>query len=256
MIRYPLILLCLFFSLTLAAQDNEEKPDQIEHFTKLIQKEPTNMLLYNNRAEAYLKLNDVTSAMADLNKVIELYKASPAEKGKELVAVAYYKLSETKLNEKQAEPALILIKSAIGFFPAEKTYLLHEARIYAAMPDKRDLAEQKFDNLVSKFGDDEKILMEYAKFLEPTDANKAVVLYEKVLRLNVMNKQALAALGKLFVEKGAKLADKDMASAYRDKAIGFYELLYTIEPERAGIKEALTELYTAQGRTEDLKKLK
>ena len=256
MIRSLLFSVVMMFCFTLAAQEGVDGLDKVEYFTGLIEKEPDNIMLYNNRAEAYLQANDMASAMADLNKIIELYKAAPKDKEQDIVAVAYYKLSEARLKDQKPDAALSFIASAIKLFPNEKTYLLHEARILATIPEEHDKAEQKFDALVSKFGDDEKILMEYASFLMPTDANKAVVLYEKVLRLNVMNKHALAALGKHFMSSAADETDKGLVTAYRDKAIGYYELLYTIEPQRPGLKQSLKDLYTAQGRTADLQKLK
>lgn len=256
MIRSLLLFFVIFFPIILFAQDELTAEQKLEQLTKQIIESPDNLVLYNNRADAYLQLNDLASAMADLNKVVELYKASPAEKEKEVVAVAYYKLSETKLKDGEADLALKHVSSAIKLVPNEKTYLLHEARIYGTMPDKYDMAEQKFDGLVSKFGDDEAILLEYGKFLLNNDPNKAVVLFEKVLRLNVMNKKALNALGGHFTKAAEQQSDKSMASTYRDKAIGYFELLFTIDPETEGLKASLRKLYTTQGRTADLEKLK
>lgn len=254
--RYLLCCLLTFFPVILFAQNDLTPQQKVEKISKQIEKEPENIVLYNNRADAYLQMSDVPSAMADLNKIVELYKASPEEKAKELVAVAYLKLSETKLKEEEAAPALTLIAGALKLFPREKTYMLHEARVLAAMPDKHEMAQQKFDNLVVTFGDDEQILMEYAKFLLPTEPAKAVVLLEKVLRLNVMNKKALSALGKHYKTIAAEQTDKSLKSVYREKAIGYYELLYTIDPEEEGLRTSLKELYTTQGRTADLEKLK
>lgn len=256
MIRNLLFSIAVFFPIFLFAQDDITPDKKVAELTKQITNDPENIVLYNNRADAYLKLNDITSAMADLNKVVELYKAAPQEKEKEVVAVAYYKLSEAKLNEGDANAALKYIASALKLVPNEKTYLLYEARIYGTMPDKYEMAEQKFDGLVSKFGDDEAILWEYGKFLLDHDAKKAVVLFEKVLRLNVMNKKALNALGSHFMSEAGEQTDKSLASVYREKAIGYYELLYTIDPETEGLEASLKKLYTAQGRTADLEKFK
>lgn len=251
--RLLLSLLITSFTLLVFAQEYEQ---QIDELTAKIAEEPDNIGWYNKRAEAHRSEKQLEKAIEDYNKVISLYTANPTGKEPELVAVAYYRISESTWRGGKPLDALKYIDEALKLKKDEKAYLLHEARILAGMPAREQEAINKFDNLVVMFPEDDKLLLEYAKFVMPKDPGKAVVLYEKVLRLNIMNKYALKALGEYYQKNAPLLSNTEMIKTYQDKAIGYYELLYKIDPNDAYVKEALTKLYQAAGREPNFDKLK
>lgn len=236
----------LLLSLILLTVNAQVPDDQLTKLSAQISQEPGNINLYDQRASLYTSAKETTKALADYKKVLELYKANPAGKDAQMVATAYYRVSEGTWRGGKPLDALDLIDNALKLKPDEKTYLLHQARVLASMPSRENEAMQKFDNLVVRFPDDEKLLLEYAKFVMPKDAGKGVVLYEKVLRLNIMNKYALKGLGDFYSETAPLLSDTQMAETYREKAIGYYELLSRIDPEDKAVTKSLERLKSTQ----------
>ncbi|MCR9067015.1 MAG: hypothetical protein NXI00_23820 [Cytophagales bacterium] len=251
-------LLFIFFGLAcvnpLLAQN--EGAGKVNFYTEKIAAEPDSIKWYINRAESYMMDGRADSARADYEQVVSLYNSNPIGKPAGYVSLAYYKLAQIQLNNKQYEPALKNIKEALTLMPEEKPYLLQEARILAATPGKEKEAVQKYDNLVAAYPTDEKILLEYGKWVEPRDAAKAVILYEKVLRANVLNTDALLALGNYFSTAAEKLNDKALTSTYRNKAISYFQLLYKISPNYPGLKDKLIDLLEAEGRGAEVSNLK
>lgn len=246
------ILISCFVLVSFAQGTTEE----LQELTAKITEQPDNIGWYNKRAEAYIAAGESDKAIADYNKVIELYKANPAGKEAELVAVAYYRIAVQAWKNGKPLDALDFTDEALKLKGKEKAYLLHQARVLASMPARENEAIQKFDNLVVLFDDDDKLLLEYAAFVMPKDQAKGVVLYEKVLRINIMNKYALRALGDFYKTNAPLLSNTELTSTYNDKAIGYYELLYKINPNDAEVKTALTQLYKKQGREANFDKLK
>ena len=233
-----------------------EGAGKVNFYTDKIAEEPDSIKWYINRAEAYMMDGRSDSARADYEQVVTLYNANPIGKPAGYVSLAYYKLAQIQLGNKQYDAALKNIQESLTLKPDEKPYLLEEARILAATPGKEKEAMQKYDNLVAAYPTDEKILLEYGKWVEPKDAAKAVILYEKVLRANVLNTDALVALGNYFSRAAEKLKDKALITTYRNKAISYFQLLYKIDPAYPDLKDKLIALLEAEGRGAEVSRLK
>lgn len=229
---------------------------EIDQYTQKISEQPDSIKWYVNRGDALLMVGDTEAAKADYLKVIEMYNANPLGKPAGYVSLAYYKLSDIQLKEKNYTEALANITEALTLKPKEKTYLLQEARILAATPGKQKEAMLKYDNLVVAYPTDEAILMEYGKWVEPMDPPKAVVIYSKVLRTNVLNTDALMALSKYYSTAANKISDANLANTYRTKAIGYLQLHYKIEPENKQATTLLISLLEKTGRGAEAAKYK
>lgn len=245
---YFFLLILSILSIDLYAQGSE-LDKKIAGLTEQIEAAPDNIELYKSRAEAYQQNDQADKAMADYEQIVTLYSKNPINKEPSTVALAYYKLSDNSFTKKNSPLALEQIRGALGLKPQEKIYLLQEARVLASMPDKKDEAIAKFDNLVAAYPTDEKILLEYGSFIKKWDPAKAVILFEKILRVNIMNVDALKELGKLYSNLAKQTTSKERAGLYRDKAISYLTHLHNLRPEDTDVTQDLIELLNLQGRS-------
>lgn len=248
-----LILICsgIFFSATAQVGASE-----INQYTQKISEQPDSIKWYVNRGDAYMMVGDVAAAKADYQQVIKMYNANPLGKPAGYVSLAYFKLSEILLAEKEYVGALKNIQEALTLKPGEKTYLVQEARTLAATPGKEKEAMLHYDNLVVAYPTDEVILLEYGKWVEPKDPPKAVVLYGKVLRTNVLNTEALMALALYYQKATGKISDNNLANTYRNKAISYLQLLYKVDPQNVKARELLVNLLESTGRSSEASQYK
>jgi len=254
------LFIALLSILNVHAQDESKHAlykQEVATLTKEISNDPGNLSLYNKRGIAYHNSNDIASANRDYAKVIELYNSKRDIKYKDEVVSAYYKLADDYFYRRSSlSKALEFIKRGLKVSPGNKKLEILEAVILGSYLEKGDLAKTKFEKAIGKYPNDEKLNLQYAKFLEKEDMAVAITYYEKAFAINPSNADVLFTLGAYYINEASQMytsADLDLSKVYEStrKGVDYLEKLLQLHPADKEVMEILVEYYTYLGRDDD-----
>lgn len=251
----------LFTSLNAQEENISKYTKEVESLTIEISKHPDNLALYYQLANAYNNLNDFAASNQTYSKLIQLYRPERDSKFNEDVAGAYYKLADDYYYRKSSPAnALEFTQAGLKISPANKDLKVLEAIILGADPEKKDLAKIKFEEVLNKYPDDEKLNLHFARLLEKDDMDQAIKYFEQALSVNPTNSDVLFILGAYYINEASQMyrsTDLDLNKVfdYTKKGVHYFEQFHQLHPEDKEVIGILVEYYTYLGREEDANEL-
>lgn len=256
-IKFSILILLLFLSINIFAQDNER--GKLDALNQKIQKGESSSKLYLERGKIYDKQDNFEKSNADFKQVIKNYE-SGNDKDAESALQAYYHLADDHMyRNSDASNALKYVVKGLDIDPDNKALLLIKAEaLYRIGQNEKSFAI--YESLLNDFPKDLDVLTEYALKLEKRDVHKAKDLYEKVLTVDVSNKRALYFLGMYFtrLSNGMNQEGKHPKEVrpVMEKGVNYLAEYYKQSPEDEAAKESLIEFYEYLGEDEKAAELK
>ena len=247
--KSPLTLLGLLVcSFAFSQQSKEYYQDKAASLTTQIAAEPANLSLYYSRADAYDVLDDFAKSSGDYQKVFELYRSNPRQQyAGEFVKSCYRLADDYFFRQANAEKARYYVDAGNRTIPGFKELEIMDAILTGLKPVDRSAAEAKYVIAATKYPDDVRLNLYYAKFLLEKNPLSAAMRYEKALDADPVNQEALLALGTIYNNEATTLSGKgtepDKVFEYAKKASLYFERLHKILPQNAEVTNILLRLY-------------
>ncbi|MDZ4846720.1 MAG: hypothetical protein SH857_14355 [Chitinophagales bacterium] len=256
---FLVIALCFLKAGAQSAKSREHYANEVKVYTQKIAQNPGDIANYFARANFYQILCAFSSARSDFKKVVELYPANPKKYAKVTTDACYFLADDYFFRNADRVNAQHFLDKGLAITPGDKRFEVLQTGILGSYPEKEAEAEKKFELLLAKYPNDEKIAVYYAKFLERKDIKKSMELYEKVVLINSDNIDALFALGAYYTNEASRIykanGDAGKVLDYTNKSAGYFESVHALNPDDKEIIEILIQLYGNLNRTADMKKI-
>jgi len=241
-------------------KSREHYLSEVSYFTLKIAEEPDNISNYYLRATFNHILTNFSNSTQDFKKVLELYYRNPSRKYAQVATDACYFLADDYYFRKADRlAAQAYIEHGLKISPGDKRFEVLQTGILGTYPEKAAEAARKFEVLISKYPDDQKIALYYAKFLEGKEPNKAIGFYERVISINPYNIDALFALGTYYTNEASRIfkenGDPRKVLDYTQKGTAYFERVHQLNPDDKEIVEILIQCYGNLNRDFDVKKM-
>lgn len=261
--RYAVFTVIYFLSAVVAhaqtAKTREHYANEVKAYSQKIAQHPEDITNYFARATFYHILCNFSEARADFKKVIELYPSNVKKYAQVATDACYYLADDYYFRNADRASAQQYIDKGLSILPGDKRFEVLQTGILGTYPEKAAEAAKKFEALLAKYPDDEKIALYYAKFLERKDAKKSIQLYEKVIAIHPGNIHALFALGAYYTNEASRIykenGDAGKVLEYTTKSVSYFERVHELNPADKEIIEILIQSYTNLSRTADVKKM-
>lgn len=260
------ILLILFTTaslLTAEAQtpkSREHYLNEVKYYSEKIKQEPLNISNYYLRATFYHVLTNFQASTADFKKVLEIYMRNPTKKYEKVATDACYFLADDYyFRNSDRTSAQSYINWGLSITPGDKRFEVLQTGIMGSYPEKAEEAGKKFESLIAKYPNDDKLALYYAKFLERKDLKKSMQYYQKVVSLSPNNIHALFALGSFYVNEASGIykttGDARKCMDLSKKAIAYFEKVHLLNPDDKEIIEILIQSYGNLNMDDERKKM-
>jgi len=244
---FPQLILSL--ALLLATWATTAQTNNLQHtvdsLNLVIHHHPADPFPVYEKAKLFYTSGSLVEAFRFFKQVSEMYTKNPDDAHLTIAADSYYHMALLSINTaKPKSEAHGYAEAAIKLMPQEKGYRIMQARTLATMPEKRNEAENKFEDLVKDYPTDAEVLLEYALYLEDASPERATKMFEKVLRNNPTDARSLFALGNYQIKKGLKEKNPDIAVTHYHKAEGYLVAALQQEPQNDVYRKMLGDLYS------------
>lgn len=260
--KSPITIFLLCFALSAFSQESKEYyQERISDLTAKIAKEPSNLVLYYARADAYDVLDKFPQSNLDYLRVVELYRKKPDQSYLgEYVKSCYRLADEYFFRQANEEKAMKYVAEGLKESPDFKDLQILDAILTGLNPKSREFALEKYKAVAQKYPDDIRLNLYYGKFLQSTYPLDAAARYEKVLDADPLNREALLSAGTIYNNEATLLSgqgkEPDRVFDYAKKASVYFERLYKMNPENKEVVNILARLYDELGQQEKANILK
>lgn len=257
----------------------------------------SNYLGYDLLGQAELGLKDSTNAIKSFNKAAQAFITNPPSRADLLIGYVYYRIGllERYMNN-DLDKALTAIgqgkeivekewerwQAMLVNLPDEQKQAVteqynnakgdlsrFELDILLNSPSKLGEALVKFEKVAKEEPDNYTMQIAYAQLLENADPEKAIVVYQKAIKINPENSHAYFNLGALYNNIAAKYYNQaneldweeseplqQQAIEYMGKAYPNFQKVLEITPDDVATLRALAQLAISLDKVDDYKKYK
>jgi len=247
------------------AYTKREFQTAVEHYSKAIELDPKSSVYLNNRAAAFMAMEKLDDAEADVNKAIQMENAKPMdEQDDKALGRSYSRLGTLHFKRGNYTGAIWWFKNSVVeySFPetalklreAEKALKEQKAREYVD-PEKSAEAKSKGNELFRK-GEYAEALKMYAEAIkrnpdDPKVWNNRAACYQKLyeLRLGIKDSEKAVELDPNYVKGWSRLGQmyygvKDLVKAKRA-----FQRMQEIEPGNTDAQKGLDMVATMEQTT-------
>lgn len=224
--EYPQHSLCLKnrASLKIVAEDYKGALEDIELALQVEEAEEQRIVLYQQRAKAYLMLQEFDKACAAAEEAIVLKTPFPA---------AYLYKTEALIGLQRLEEANSFVQEALSLFPEEERFSLLQAKIALVQKDYTAAYRAYQDTLEKDPFSEEAYCGITCLMVQEGKSEEAIDFLERALEEQSLGYTTLSLLANLYrkkglVEKEQKLQEqmKELASSEEAGPVDFIQLYY------------------------------
>lgn len=228
-----------------AFAQNNDIQKTIDSLNLAIHRRPADPFPVYHKAMLFLTTGSKEEAFRFFKQTALLFAQNPDSAYHEIAAESYYLMADLTYNSARSKKeAYNYALAAVKLYPNEKRYRIMSARILVTIPETRNDGENQFEALVKDYPKDAEVLLEYATYLETDAPERAMAIYEKVLRNNPTDARSLFALGSYEVNKGLKETNPDKAVSHYLKAEGYLAAALQQQPSNDIYRKKLGDLYS------------
>ena len=257
------ISIVIAIGLAAEAQQSQYQANQkaeLDYLTSRIEEEPDNIYWYSARANIYDNRNDFTASNEDYKKALALYIENPLSEHVKIAANACYFLADDYyFRNSNKIAASKFLEIGMDIAPKDKRFEVIQVGIMGTYPDKKEEVQRKFEEMILKYPNDEKLYQYYGKFLERVDAAKSAIYYQNAATINPNNTDALFALGAYHINEAGRVYNTSgnalKALEHTERGISFLERVHELIPHNTEIIEMLIQSYENINRTDDVARM-